>query len=73
MVDGQLVRGRPGGFSGGLDERQKWMPAHILGTTTPAGTRMRDIGHFIQHVGQAVIKAAEEWGQAHAAGRTVHG
>ncbi|MEU7897315.1 tyrosine-type recombinase/integrase [Nonomuraea sp. NPDC049152] len=30
---------------------------------------MQDIGHFFQHVRQAVIKAAEERRQAHAAGQ----
>ncbi|MFE3451314.1 MarR family transcriptional regulator [Nonomuraea sp. NPDC059194] len=47
--------------------------AEVLGPSTPAGTRMQDIGHFFEHVGQAMIQAAEEWRQAHAARRTTHG
>ncbi|MFD8979876.1 MarR family transcriptional regulator [Streptomyces sp. NPDC059564] len=40
--------------------------AQTLGATTPAGTRMQDIGHFFEHVGQTMIQAAEQWRQAHA-------
>ncbi|WP_433248837.1 MarR family transcriptional regulator [Streptosporangium sp. CA-135522] len=47
--------------------------AQVLGATTPAGTRMQDIGHFFEHVGQTMIQAAEEWRQAHAAKHTAHG
>ncbi|MGW4471230.1 MarR family transcriptional regulator [Nonomuraea sp. NPDC004354] len=47
--------------------------AQVLGTATPAGTRMHDIGHFFEHVGQAMIQAAEEWRQTHAAKRTAQG
>ncbi|MEU4547732.1 GbsR/MarR family transcriptional regulator [Nonomuraea dietziae] len=47
--------------------------AQVLGATTPAGTRMQDIGHFFEHVGQAMIQAAEEWRQAYAAKRTANG
>ncbi|MER5319439.1 GbsR/MarR family transcriptional regulator [Streptosporangium roseum] len=47
--------------------------AQVLGVTTPAGTRMQDIGHFFEHVGQAMIQAAEEWRRAYAAKRTAHG
>lgn len=47
--------------------------AQILGATTSAGTRMQDIGHFFEHVGQAMIQAAEEWRQAYTAKRTAHG
>ncbi|MEU7894463.1 MarR family transcriptional regulator [Nonomuraea sp. NPDC049152] len=47
--------------------------AKILGATTPAGTRMQDIGHFFEHVGQAMIQAAEEWRQDYATKRTVDG
>ncbi|GAA2783712.1 GbsR/MarR family transcriptional regulator [Nonomuraea dietziae] len=47
--------------------------AQVLGATTPAGVRMQDIGHFFEHVGQAMIQAAEEWRQAYAARRTVNG
>ncbi|GAA2677818.1 GbsR/MarR family transcriptional regulator [Nonomuraea recticatena] len=47
--------------------------AQILGATTPAGVRMQDIGHFFEHVGQAMIQAAEEWRQAYTARRTVNG
>ncbi|WP_406073938.1 DUF480 domain-containing protein [Streptomyces virginiae] len=38
--------------------------AQVLGATTPAGTRMQDIGHFFEHVGRAMIEAAEQWRQA---------
>ncbi|MFD1936913.1 MULTISPECIES: GbsR/MarR family transcriptional regulator [Nonomuraea] len=44
--------------------------AQILGATTPAGTRMQDIGQFFEHVGTAMIQAAEEWRREHAARRT---
>ncbi|MFB7463520.1 DUF480 domain-containing protein [Streptomyces sp. NPDC056224] len=43
--------------------------AQVLGTATPAGTRMQDIGHFFEHVGRAMIRAAEEWRQDDAARR----
>ncbi|MEV4892468.1 MarR family transcriptional regulator [Nonomuraea sp. NPDC055795] len=35
--------------------------AQVLGDTTPAGTRLQDIGQFFGHVGQAMIEAAEQW------------
>ncbi|KOU18108.1 MarR family transcriptional regulator [Streptomyces sp. WM6372] len=41
--------------------------ARTLGATTPAGTRMQDIGQFFEHVGQAMIRAAEEWRRGSAA------
>ncbi|WP_101785940.1 GbsR/MarR family transcriptional regulator [Nonomuraea indica] len=47
--------------------------ARTLGATTPAGTRLRDIGQFFDRVGQAMIQAAEEWRRDHAAKRTPHG
>ncbi|MFF5212125.1 helix-turn-helix domain-containing protein [Streptosporangium sp. NPDC000396] len=47
--------------------------AQILGATTPAGSRLQDIGHFFEHVGQTMIQAAEEWRQAYAAKRAAHG
>ncbi|GAA3468971.1 GbsR/MarR family transcriptional regulator [Nonomuraea roseola] len=47
--------------------------AQVLGATTPAGIRMQDIGHFFEHVGQAMIQAAEEWRQAYAAKLTANG
>ncbi|MFE9484421.1 DUF480 domain-containing protein [Streptomyces spororaveus] len=40
--------------------------AQVLGTTTPAGTRMQDMGHFFEHVGRTMIEAAEQWRQADA-------
>ncbi|MEJ8646049.1 DUF480 domain-containing protein [Streptomyces sp. MS1.HAVA.3] len=44
--------------------------AQVLGTATPAGTRMQDIGHFFEHVGRTMVQAAEEWRQADAARRS---
>ncbi|MFI1279453.1 DUF480 domain-containing protein [Streptomyces sp. NPDC020858] len=44
--------------------------AQVLGTATPAGTRMQDIGHFFEHVGRTMVKAAEEWRQADATRRS---
>ncbi|MFE9635306.1 MarR family transcriptional regulator [Streptomyces sp. NPDC006463] len=35
--------------------------ARTLGAATPAGTRMEDIGDFFEHVGQTMVRAAEEW------------
>ncbi|MFD5622231.1 MarR family transcriptional regulator [Streptomyces yangpuensis] len=43
--------------------------ARVLGTATPAGTRMQDIGHFFEHVGRTMIQAAEQWRQDDAARR----
>ncbi|MFD7913619.1 DUF480 domain-containing protein [Streptomyces sp. NPDC059752] len=43
--------------------------AQVLGATTPAGTRMQDIGHFFEHVGRTMIEAAEQWRQADAVRR----
>ncbi|MGW3327282.1 MarR family transcriptional regulator [Streptomyces virginiae] len=43
--------------------------AQVLGTTTPAGTRMQDMGHFFEHVGRTMIEAAEQWRQADTARR----
>ncbi|WP_326586274.1 GbsR/MarR family transcriptional regulator [Streptomyces sp. NBC_01294] len=47
--------------------------AQVLGTATPAGTRMQDIGHFFEHVGRTMVKAAEEWRQADATRRSTPG
>ncbi|MER6445976.1 MarR family transcriptional regulator [Streptomyces venezuelae] len=47
--------------------------AEVLGSATPAGTRMQDIGHFFEHVGRTMIQAAEEWRQADAARRGTPG
>ncbi|MEV4807237.1 MarR family transcriptional regulator [Nonomuraea sp. NPDC049421] len=44
--------------------------AATLGATSPAGLRLRDIGDFFDHVGHAMLRAAEEWRQAHAAKQT---
>ncbi|MGW6984421.1 MarR family transcriptional regulator [Streptomyces sp. NPDC054932] len=44
--------------------------ARVLGATTPAGTRMQDIGHFFEHVGRTMIQAAEQWRQDDAARRS---
>ncbi|MFI7178530.1 MULTISPECIES: GbsR/MarR family transcriptional regulator [Streptomyces] len=44
--------------------------AQVLGTTTPAGTRMQDMGHFFEHVGRTMIEAAEQWRQADAERRS---
>ncbi|MFB6825624.1 MarR family transcriptional regulator [Streptomyces virginiae] len=40
--------------------------AQVLGATTPAGTRMQDMGHFFEHVGRTMIEAAEQWRRADA-------
>ncbi|MFK0258192.1 MarR family transcriptional regulator [Streptomyces sp. NPDC090445] len=40
--------------------------ARLLGATTPAGTRLQDIGDFFEHVGRAMVRAADEWQQAYA-------
>ncbi|TQM85496.1 MarR family protein [Saccharothrix saharensis] len=42
--------------------------AETLGITSPAGARLRDIGQFFDHVGHAMIQAAEQWRQTHAHG-----
>lgn len=44
--------------------------AQTLGATTPAGTRLQDVGEFFEHVGRHMIQAAEQWRQAYAARRT---
>ncbi|MBG0831427.1 helix-turn-helix domain-containing protein [Planomonospora sp. ID67723] len=44
--------------------------ADTLGAVSPAGIRLRDIGDFFDHVGHAMLQAAEQWRQAHAAKRT---
>ncbi|WP_436761996.1 MarR family transcriptional regulator [Streptosporangium sp. V21-05] len=41
--------------------------AATLGVTSPAGTRLRDIGDFFDHVGHAMLQAAEQWRQAYGA------
>ncbi|MFF3441170.1 MarR family transcriptional regulator [Streptosporangium sp. NPDC002721] len=41
--------------------------AATLGAASPAGTRLRDIGDFFDHVGHAMLRAAEQWRQAHGA------
>ncbi|GIH22876.1 MarR family transcriptional regulator [Acrocarpospora phusangensis] len=43
--------------------------AEVLGVATPAGSRMRDIGEFFEHVGHTMIQAAEQWRQAYSARR----
>ncbi|MFJ6785159.1 MarR family transcriptional regulator [Streptomyces yangpuensis] len=47
--------------------------ARVLGTATPAGTRMQDIGQFFEHVGRAMIEAAEQWRRDDAAKRGTPG
>lgn len=42
--------------------------AEILGATSPAGARLRDIGQFFDHVGRAMLQAAEQWRQTHVRG-----
>ncbi|MEV4107889.1 MarR family transcriptional regulator [Nonomuraea sp. NPDC049695] len=44
--------------------------AETLGTTSPAGLRLQDIGDFFDHVGHAMLQAAEQWRRAYAARRT---
>ncbi|GGU92274.1 MarR family transcriptional regulator [Streptomyces albospinus] len=44
--------------------------ARTLGTASPAGARLHDIGEFFEHVGRAMRQAAEKWQQDHAAQRT---
>ncbi|AWS47614.1 helix-turn-helix domain-containing protein [Streptosporangium sp. 'caverna'] len=39
--------------------------AETLGTVSPAGGRLRDVGDFFDHVGQAMLQAAEQWREAH--------
>ena len=41
--------------------------AATLGATSPAGIRLRDIGDFFDHVGHAMVQAAEQWHQAYSA------
>jgi DNA-binding MarR family transcriptional regulator len=43
--------------------------AAALGATSLAGARLRDIGEFFDHVGHAMIQAAEQWRQAHERGQ----
>ncbi|GAA3622179.1 helix-turn-helix domain-containing protein [Nonomuraea rosea] len=44
--------------------------AATLGATSPAGIRLRDIGDFFDQVSHAMLQAAEQWRQAHAAKQT---
>ncbi|MFI0424488.1 helix-turn-helix domain-containing protein [Spongiactinospora sp. 9N601] len=44
--------------------------AEVLGSTTPAGTRLRDMSQFFEHVSQNLIRAAEQWRQDFMARRT---
>ncbi|MEV4218864.1 MarR family transcriptional regulator [Nonomuraea sp. NPDC049725] len=44
--------------------------AATLGATSPAGARLGDIGDFFDHVGQAMLQAAEQWRQTYNARRT---
>ncbi|MET7283732.1 MarR family transcriptional regulator [Kribbella sp. NPDC005582] len=37
--------------------------AETLGADSPAGARLRDIGQFFEHVGHAMLEAAEQWRQ----------
>ncbi|MER6998580.1 MarR family transcriptional regulator [Streptomyces sp. NPDC000410] len=46
--------------------------AETLGVTSPAGARLRDIGDFFEHVGRAMLQAAEQWRQDHSPGRAQH-
>ncbi|MCD2468637.1 MarR family transcriptional regulator [Streptomyces sp. MBT42] len=46
------------------------MGAETLGATTPAGARLRDIGDFFEHVGHAMLQAAEQWRQNYTARRS---
>ncbi|MFI6095069.1 helix-turn-helix domain-containing protein [Lentzea sp. NPDC051213] len=41
-----------------------------LGATTPAGARLHDMGQFLEHVGQDLIKSAEHWREVFSARRT---
>ncbi|MEV0200004.1 MarR family transcriptional regulator [Nonomuraea sp. NPDC050691] len=43
--------------------------AETLGVASPAGARLGDIGDFFDHVGRAMLQAAEQWRQAYAAKR----
>jgi predicted transcriptional regulator len=40
--------------------------AETLGAASPAGIRLRDVGDFFDHVGHAMLQAAEQWRKAHA-------
>ncbi|MDP9847988.1 MarR family transcriptional regulator [Streptosporangium lutulentum] len=39
--------------------------AETLGAASPAGGRLRDVGDFFDHVGQAMLQAAEQWREAY--------
>ncbi|MEV0109551.1 helix-turn-helix domain-containing protein [Nocardia sp. NPDC050799] len=43
--------------------------AETLGAGSPSGDRLRDIGQFFEHVGHAMIEAAEQWRQTHLCSR----
>ncbi|MCX5194227.1 MarR family transcriptional regulator [Streptomyces sp. NBC_00249] len=43
--------------------------ALTLGSATQAGARLEDIGRFFEHVGAAMLQAAQQWREDHAAGR----
>ncbi|MGW5361967.1 MarR family transcriptional regulator [Actinopolymorpha pittospori] len=47
--------------------------AETLGATSPAGARLQDIGEFFEHVGHAMLQAAEQWRQAYVARPTPDG
>lgn len=44
--------------------------AEVVGTTTPAGARLKDVSQFFDHVGRRMIQAAEDWRQTSFAERT---
>nr|WP_042186626.1 MarR family transcriptional regulator [Kibdelosporangium sp. MJ126-NF4]CEL17415.1 hypothetical protein [Kibdelosporangium sp. MJ126-NF4]CTQ91358.1 hypothetical protein [Kibdelosporangium sp. MJ126-NF4] len=39
--------------------------SEILGTVTPAGLRLQDVGHFLERVYEELVRAAEHWRQVH--------
>ncbi|MDH6126011.1 helix-turn-helix domain-containing protein [Kitasatospora sp. GP82] len=43
--------------------------AGLLGADTPAGARLADMGQFLGHVGQDLVRAAEHWREVFAAQR----
>ncbi|WP_246149066.1 MarR family transcriptional regulator [Nonomuraea turkmeniaca] len=44
--------------------------AAVVGATTPAGARLKDVSEFFDHVGRYMIQAAEDWQQASCTRRT---
>ncbi|WP_327588070.1 MarR family transcriptional regulator [Nonomuraea sp. NBC_00507] len=45
--------------------------AEIVGATTPAGARLKDVSEFFDHVGRHMIQAAEHWRQTSMSRRTI--